>query len=146
MKQAFLYSFKIWITTIILSPLFLFAINPYTYKSDCFYCQVEDYFWAILGGSLAFSPLLVFILIVVSIIRKKYSLARYNKLLLGSVLVILTAFNSTILGLIISNFDKGQIDLPKVLFVLIFPFIMGTSVWFYKFTQINDQSVPLSKP
>lgn len=128
MKQTLLYSLKLWVTTIILSIFWLSLINPYAYKSNSLCSLLEQFFWATLAAVVAFSPLLFFTILIVAVAKKK----RLKKIFLGCILTSLTMVNTLIVGLIIYQTGTVPFDAHSILFVSIFPLIMGVSIWFYK--------------
>ena len=136
MKQALIYSLKIWLTTIVLSVSILSILIPY--KIDCVYCNLKEYLWAILGAVMVFFPLLILIALTISIIIKKDFKAKHSKLFLGSILVILTIIYAAIVDFGIYLIDHVSFGLQSILFASAFPLMMGMSMWLYKF-QIDDR-------
>lgn len=80
---------------------------------------------------MVFFPLLIIIILTISIIKKRNLKAKFSKLFLGSILVILTMLYTTTVNLVMRFVEHMLFNLESILFVSAFPIMMGLSIFLH---------------
>jgi len=138
MKNAFIYSLKAWLTTLLIAPLILFAIQKH--NGGCKYCDYREYYWTFIGELMGYFLLLLSLFVAVILIAKNHTLGSAKPL------IIITGIALTVLNVLLIEFltylYKGLIiELYSLEVLLTYPLIMGLGLWFYVLkpvTKIHD--------
>ena len=129
-KQALIFSLKVWITTMLLSPLVLFGIQ---YIGDrCPGCDFRQYYLTVGGECAAFFLLLPLIFFVVVRSRKSYALLKNQKKVILIIGTFLATCYAVMAELIVYGYKDQTITFYSLLYILIFPLITGLGLWLYK--------------
>src|ERR1700760_5055217 len=129
MRQAFVYSLKIWLTTILLSPLIIFSYR--TWHESHNYFDFKEYCWVIVGMTMAFILLLPLMLLIVTVAERFFFKTDHKKLLRVLTLIALTIIYLMLGVIILGQFYRTFKFEDTILFDLTVPFVVGISAWFY---------------
>jgi len=137
MKNAFVYSFKAWLTTLLIAPLIGFAIKKY--YGACKHCDYSEYYWAFIGELMVYLFLLPLILLSVVLISKKNSTKRSDKFRIILSGVALTVCYASIVEVFLIYLSHALVSkLYAFEIIIAYASTMGLALWFYNLKPVNE--------
>jgi len=137
MKQALIYSLKVWLTTIVLAPVIVVFLqrNP----ARPFLNYVEEYLWTVLDDLIFFiPPMLIFILATVVIYRTPISMLTKKLVILGLTLVFFLL--SWWLFIYLTIQTNIFLDLQQMVIITVYLAAIGLGILFYKLKPANTEA------
>jgi len=136
MKNAFIYSLKAWLTTLLITPLIGFAIQKY--NGRCIHCDYIEYYWAVIGEMMGYLLLLPIILITVNRIRKRNKTKKSDKSLIIIWGVSLTILYTSLIETSVYLYQGSRIELYPFEIIIAYSAIMAFALWFYNLKSTSN--------
>jgi|GEM_PF-3610134 len=129
MKQALIYSLKVWLTVLLCAPIILFAFQALAGGRRN--CGITVYFWTVVGESMAFIPLLLVLFVTIFLVRRKKSTTIKSKALIG-LITVEAALYAYILAVLLNR--SFILNLYGLEFLLTYTVIVSIVTYLYSFS------------